>query len=46
VYENGTMRPIETIPRMGVGRIKGNGGQQLVNFTLFCQHNNNIIKIK
>jgi hypothetical protein len=26
MYENGKMKPVETIPGMGGGEIKGNGG--------------------
>jgi hypothetical protein len=50
MYENGEMRPVETIPGVGGGRIKENGGG--VNSTLIhCKNfgkchnvpNNNII---
>jgi hypothetical protein len=47
VYENGKMRPVETIPEMGERRIKENDGG--VNSTVidckdFCKcHNNNMI---
>jgi hypothetical protein len=34
MYENGKMRPVETIPGVGGGRIKENGGG--VNSTMMC----------
>jgi hypothetical protein len=37
MYENGKMRPVETIQRMGVGGIKENDGW--VNLTMiFCKN--------
>jgi hypothetical protein len=32
---NGKMRPVETIPRMGVGRIKESGGGDEFNNDIF-----------
>jgi hypothetical protein len=32
MYENGKMRPIETIPGMGGGRIKENDGKGELNY--------------
>jgi hypothetical protein len=37
MYENGKMRPVETLPEMGGGRIKENGGG--VNSTIICCKN-------
>jgi hypothetical protein len=37
MYKNGKMRPVETVPGMGGGRIKKNDGW--MNFTKkFCKH--------
>jgi hypothetical protein len=35
VYENGKMRPVETIPGMGGGRIKENDGGGEFNYDIF-----------
>jgi hypothetical protein len=35
MYENGKMRPVDTIVRMGEGRIKENDGGGEFNY---CQH--------
>jgi hypothetical protein len=35
MYVNGKMRPVETIPGMGVGRIKENGGVGEFNYDIF-----------
>jgi hypothetical protein len=34
MYENGTMRPVETIPGMGGGRIKENEGGGEFNYDI------------
>jgi hypothetical protein len=35
MYVNGEMRPVETIPRMGVGGIKENGGGGEFKYDIF-----------
>jgi hypothetical protein len=51
MYENGKMRPVETLPGMGAGVIKENGEEgelkydtfdirTLVNATMYPQHKN------
>jgi hypothetical protein len=35
MYENGKMRPVETIPGMGGGRIKENDGGGEFNYDIF-----------
>jgi hypothetical protein len=40
MYENGKMRPIETIPGMGAGRIKENDGRGELYCKNFCECNN------
>jgi hypothetical protein len=45
MYVNGEMRPVETIPRMGGGEIKGNDDicyivRTFVNATMYPQDNN------
>jgi hypothetical protein len=35
MYENGKMRPVETIPGMGVGRIKENDEGSEFNYDTF-----------
>jgi hypothetical protein len=52
MYENGKMRPVETIPGMKSRGIKNDGGGEFnyiirtfVNVTMYPQYNN-IIKIK
>jgi hypothetical protein len=52
MYVNGKMRPVETIPGMGEGKIKENDGggefsydifdivRTFVNATMYTQHNN------
>jgi hypothetical protein len=35
MYENGKMRPAETIPGMGGGRIKENDGGDEFNYDIF-----------
>jgi hypothetical protein len=47
-HENGTMRPAETIPGMGGGRIKENDGgvNSFVNVTVHPQYNNNKKRFK
>jgi hypothetical protein len=42
-YENGKMKPVETIPRMGVGRIKENDGgvnSTIIHCKNFCKCHN------
>jgi hypothetical protein len=34
MYENGKMRPVETILRMGEGEIKGNNGRGEFNYDI------------
>jgi hypothetical protein len=50
MYVNGKMRPVETIPGMGVGPIKEKDGgvnssisdiRTFANGTVYSQHNNN-----
>jgi hypothetical protein len=51
MYENGKMRPVETVPEVGEGRIKENDGgvnstmtyclRTLVNVTMYPQYNSN-----
>jgi hypothetical protein len=42
MYENGEMRPAETIPRMGEGEDKIE--KTFVNVTMYPQYNNNTIE--
>jgi hypothetical protein len=56
MYENGTMRPAESVPGVGGGGIKENDGGWIqlwcivttfINVTMYPKYNNNmIIKIK
>jgi hypothetical protein len=34
VYENGKMRPVQTVPGMGGGRVKENGGGGEFNYDM------------
>jgi hypothetical protein len=34
MYENGKLRHVETIPEMGVGRIKNNNGEGEFNYDI------------
>jgi hypothetical protein len=34
MYENGKMRPVETVPGMGVGGIRENDGQGEFNYDI------------
>jgi hypothetical protein len=53
VYVHGKVRPIETIPGMGVRGMKENDGggklnndiRNFVNVTIYPQYNNNKIKV-
>jgi hypothetical protein len=38
MYVNGKMRPVETIPEMGVGEIKENDGQGEYNCDIIQEH--------
>jgi hypothetical protein len=56
MYKNGKIRPAETVPGMGMGRIKENDREwwiqlgyivrNFVNVTLYPQYNKNAQKIK
>jgi hypothetical protein len=54
MYENGKMRPVETVPGMGEkGEKENDRGDEFnydirtfVNITMYPQYNNDIIKIK
>jgi hypothetical protein len=43
MYENGKMRTVETILRMGVKENDGGGVSTFVNVTMYPQYNNNMI---
>jgi hypothetical protein len=56
MYENGKMRPVESVPGIGEGRVKENDGgewiqlwnivRNLANVTMYPQYNNNNNKRK
>jgi hypothetical protein len=37
MYESGKMRPVETVPRMGEGRIMKNNGEGEFNYDIYLR---------